>query len=236
MFWVYLLFPITFFLSRKNHSKYFSYLTLLLYTFNTLLLVFHFPTYSILDISGLRLDSSTYLSLLSSVILLLLLYLGNILSLAFASNLKTNPTPSIISNSVCVSILFNNCLLTSCLFSGWQIYIAILISSLISSLSQTRLLKWNLASVQFILTKFFESIFQGFVLIMTGSSLASWFISICSALLSYPYYTETPKKNRSVEILHFFSVILFGFLISRVLNPYLYSGIFYKLHAEFHFI
>lgn len=236
MIWTYLLFPITCLVSMQAHSRHFLYYSLFFYAVTVFAVFFYFPQYSILDISGLRIDGSTYLALTSSAFLLFLLYLGNILSLAFASNLKTNPTPSIILTSTCISILFNNCLLIPCIFSGWHIYSTIIISSTLSSLSQSRILKFNLATFQTILIKFIESTFQGFVLIMTGSSLACWSISISSALLSYPYYTELTKKNKIVEGLHYLSVLVFGFLITKILNPYHFNGVFYKVYVDFHFI
>lgn len=236
MIWTYLLFPITILVSMQAHSRFLMYYSILLYVITVFVIFAYFPQYSVVDISGLRIDGSAYLAIISAMFLLLLLYLGNILSLALASTLKTNPTPSIILTSTCTSILFNNCLLIPCIFSGWHLYTSILISSTLSSLSQSKKLKLNLSSLQTILIKFFESTFQGFFLIMTGSSLSCWFISVSSSLLSYPFYTELTERNRIVEGFHYLSALIFGYLIGKILNPYHFNGVFYRVYADFHFV
>jgi hypothetical protein len=191
--------------------------------------------FSILDVMGLRPTTSQYLAMVASVILMSLLYLGNIITLA-SSEIKSRPKPSWIKESICKTLIFSNSAPLILVFNGWTLHLSIVFSAFFSGM----LMKWDYDRVDRVLEKFFSgfivSCLESYVFLMTGSTLALWFVSVTNCLLAYPHYLEGVKRNYLVEMVHLVSVLVFSAIFPIVLNPYHYSGVFYKIHTDFNFI
>lgn len=188
----------------------------------------------LIDLLGIRLDTSQYISLIASMILLLLLYLGNILTLANLE-ISSRPEPGSMLRALQISILFSNSLPVLLISFGSNLYTSIFFSSFLSSFS-IFIVDIKNVTVQVIILHFIVSSYESYLFLMTGSTFSLWFTSACNHLLSYPDYHLTPKRNYLIEFVHFISIIIFTYIFPLIINPYNYSGVFYKIHVKHNFL
>ena len=190
--------------------------------------------FELIDLLGIRLDTSQYISLIASMILLFLLYLGNILTLV-NTEITSRPEPVSIIKALQISILFSNSLPVLLISFGSNLYTSIFFSSFLSSLT-IFISEIRNPRIHALILHFIISCYESYLYLMTGSALSLLFTSACNHLLSYPDYHSNPKRSYLIEFVHFISILVFTCVFPLIINPYNYSGVFYKIHVRHNFL
>ena len=200
-------------LENRNH-KLFVIFSALIYIFSA---IWYFSLSgsnknSMMDYFGINLNSSDYISIVFSLISLILLYSGSILLLFQEENIEVNSDKKALIKPLCYSFILYNSMLFSLVLSGIHLY-------------------WKMLVIRFI-----QCCFEGFIFLMTGSSLACWTISIIQNLLTSQSFTTQLAEKKWIKIAHLLTVFIFIYTLPILMNPYLYTGIFYKMHAKIYLI
>lgn len=79
---------------------------------------------------------------------------------------------------------------------------------------------------------FLRHCYQGYVFLITGSSLGCWCVAALCYLLEVPNYHITKIWKRGIFVVHMAAVVGFVYFIPILLNPYLFTGVFYRIYVE----
>lgn len=187
------------------------------------------------DCFGIHFNSSDYLAVVFSLVLLLLLYSGNIISLFQTRELKSNSDPKVFITPLCSALIFHNSILESLIISGLNLYVSIGITAGAAGVLQAFAEKKGKRIGIKMAMRVMQSCFEGFVFTMTGSSFACWTVAFIGNLLIFPGF-HIEKSTNYVKFMHFFTIFIFAQVLPVLMNPYLYTGPFYKIHAKNHYI